>query len=313
MIANNITELIGRTPMLELHNVATALGLQARILAKLEYFNPAGSIKDRVAKAMIDDAEASGRLMPGGTIIEPTSGNTGVGIAMNAAARGYKAIMTMPETMSVERQMLLKALGATVVLTPGSAGMQGAVDKAEELQRTTPNSIILQQFSNPANPHAHYSTTATEIWEDTAGKVDILVAGVGTGGTISGTGKRLKQYNPGIKAIAVQPASSPLLTGGAPGKHKIQGIGANFIPGNYDASVIDEVINVPDDEAIKTSRTLGTREGLLVGISSGAATWAALQVAQREENRGKCIVAIMPDTGERYLSTELYDYDNYPL
>ena len=313
MIANNITELIGRTPMLELHNVATALGLQARILAKLEYFNPAGSIKDRVAKAMIDDAEASGRLMPGGTIIEPTSGNTGVGIAMNAAARGYKAIMTMPETMSVERQMLLKALGATVVLTPGSAGMQGAVDKAEELQRTTPNSIILQQFSNPANPHAHYSTTATEIWEDTAGKVDILVAGVGTGGTISGTGKRLKQYNPGIKAIAVQPASSPLLTGGAPGKHKIQGIGANFIPGNYDASVIDEVINVPDNEAIKTSRTLGTREGLLVGISSGAAMWAALQVAQREENRGKCIVAIMPDTGERYLSTELYDYDNYPL
>lgn len=313
MIVNNITELIGKTPMLELHNMAAAFNLQAKILAKLEYFNPAGSIKDRVARAMIDDAETTGRLKLGGTIIEPTSGNTGVGIAMNAAARGYKSIMTMPETMSVERQLLLKALGATVILTPGDKGMQGAVDKAEELQRTIPNSTILQQFANPANPQAHYTTTATEIWDDTNGEVDILIAGVGTGGTISGTGKGLKQRKPNVKVIAVQPAASPILTGGTPGKHKIQGIGANFIPDNYDASIVDEVVNIPDNEAIKTSRLLGTREGLLVGISSGAAMWAALQIAARAENRGKCIVAIMPDTGERYLSTELYDYDNYPL
>lgn len=313
MIANNITELIGKTPMLELHNIAKIYGLKARIIAKLEYFNPAGSIKDRVAKSMIDDALATGRLQPGGTIIEPTSGNTGVGIAMNAAARGFKAIMTMPETMSRERQMLLKALGAQVVLTPGSAGMQGAVDKAEELQRNTPNSIVLQQFSNPANPQAHIKTTAQEIWEDTNGKIDILVACVGTGGTVSGIGKGLKQHNPAIKIIAAEPASSPLLNGGKPGPHKIQGIGANFIPKNYDASLVNEVIDVPDNDAIKTSRLLGTNEGLLVGISSGAALWAALQVALREENHGKCIVTILPDTGERYLSTELYDCDKLPL
>ena len=253
MIVNNITELIGKTPMLELHNMAAAFNLQAKILAKLEYFNPAGSIKDRVARAMIDDAETTGRLKLGGTIIEPTSGNTGVGIAMNAAARGYKSIMTMPETMSVERQLLLKALGATVILTPGDKGMQGAVDKAEELQRTIPNSTILQQFANPANPQAHYTTTATEIWDDTNGEVDILIAGVGTGGTISGTGKGLKQRKPNVKVIAVQPAASPILTGGTPGKHKIQGIGANFIPANYNASTVDEIIDVPDNEAIKTS------------------------------------------------------------
>lgn len=313
MIANNITELIGRTPMLELHNIAKIYNIKARIVAKLEYFNPAGSIKDRVAKSMIDDALASGKLHEGGTIIEPTSGNTGVGIAMNAAARGFKAIMTMPETMSMERQMLLKALGAQVVLTPGSAGMQGAVDKAEELQRNTPNSIVLQQFSNPANPQAHIATTSQEIWEDTDGKADILVAGVGTGGTVSGIGKGLKQHNPDIKIIAAEPASSPILNGGKPGPHKIQGIGANFIPNNYDASIVDEVIDVPDNEAIKTSRLLGTREGLLVGISSGAAVWAALQVALRKENEDKCIVVILPDTGERYLSTELYDYDKLPL
>ena len=313
MIANNITEFIGKTPMLELHNIAKIYGLKARIIAKLEYFNPAGSIKDRVAKSMIDDALATGRLQPGGTIIEPTSGNTGVGIAMNAAARGFKAIMTMPETMSRERQMLLKALGAQVVLTPGSAGMQGAVDKAEELQRNTPNSIVLQQFSNPANPQAHIKTTAQEIWEDTNGKIDVLVAGVGTGGTVSGIGKGLKRHNPAIKIIAAEPASSPLLNGGKPGHHKIQGIGANFIPENYDASLVSEVIDVPDNDAIKTSRLLGTNEGLLVGISSGAALWAALQVALREENHGKCIVAILPDTGERYLSTELYDCDKLPL
>lgn len=313
MLANNITELIGRTPMLELHNIVAHLGLKARIIVKLEYFNPAGSIKDRIAKAMIDDAEQSGRLHPGGTIIEPTSGNTGVGIAMNAAARGYTAIMTMPETMSVERQLLLKALGAKVVLTPGATGMQGAVDKAEELHRNTPNSVILQQFSNPANPRIHQATTAQEIWEDTDGNIDIFVAGVGTGGTVSGTGKGLKQHNPSIKVVAAEPASSPLLAGGKAGPHMIQGIGANFIPQNYDATIVDEIIDVPDNEAIKTSRMLGTREGLLVGISSGAAMWAALQLAARKENAGKTIVAVLPDTGERYLSTKLYDYENYPL
>ncbi len=313
MIATNITELIGKTPMLELRNMALLLGLEARIIAKLEYFNPAGSIKDRIAKSMIDEAEISGKLKPGGTIIEPTSGNTGVGIAMNAAARGYKAIMTMPDTMSIERQMLLKALGAKVILTPGNKGMRGSIDKAEELQRQTPNSIIMQQFSNPANPKVHEATTANEIWEDTNGDIDMLVAGVGTGGTVSGTGRGLKLHNPGIKIIAVEPASSPILNGGQPGQHAIQGIGANFIPDNYDASVVDEIIDVPDDEAVKTSRLLGTHEGLLVGISSGAAMWAAIKLASRRENKGKRIVVIFPDTGERYLSTKLYDYDNFPL
>ena len=280
MLAKNITELIGNTPMLELNNIAKELELKARIIAKLEYFNPAGSIKDRVAKSMIDDAELSGKLKPGGTIIEPTSGNTGVGIAMNAAARGYKAIMTMPETMSVERQMLLKALGAN---------------------------------SNPANPQIHESTTAPEIWKDTQGEIDIFVAGVGTGGTISGTGKELKRLKPNVRIVAVEPESSPLLTEGHAGPHMIQGIGANFIPANYNASTVDEIIDVPDNEAIKTSRMLGVHEGLLVGISSGAAVWAAIQLARRKENAGKCIVAILPDTGERYLSTKLYDVENYPI
>ena len=314
-IARNITDLIGNTPLLELNRFMAATGTNtgARILAKLEYFNPAGSVKDRVGYAMVIDAEESGLLKPGGTIIEPTSGNTGVGIAMTAAARGYKAIFTMPETMSAERRMLLSALGAEIALTPGAEGMQGAVNRAKEIQAGTPNSIILQQFSNPANPSAHEKTTAEEIWRDTDGKIDILVAGVGTGGTISGTARGLKRHNPAIKAFAVEPASSPLLSKGTAGPHAIQGIGANFIPDNFDREIIDGIICVPDDDAIKTSRMLATNEGLLVGISSGAAAWAALQLACKQENAGKTIVVILPDTGERYLSTKLYDYENYPL
>ena len=314
-IAKNITDLIGNTPMLELNRFMAATGTNtgARILAKLEYFNPAGSVKDRVGYAMVIDAEKSGLLRPGGTIIEPTSGNTGVGIAMTAAARGYKAVFTMPETMSAERRMLLSALGAEIVLTPGAEGMQGAVNCAKEIQAATPNSIILQQFSNPANPAAHERTTAEEIWHDTDGQIDIIVAGVGTGGTISGTARGLKRHNPAIKAFAVEPASSPLLSKGTAGPHAIQGIGANFIPDNFDREIIDGIICVPDDDAIKTSRMLASNEGLLVGISSGAAAWAALQLACKQENAGKTIVVILPDTGERYLSTKLYDYENYPL
>ena len=314
-IAKNITDLIGNTPMLELNRFMAATGTNtgARILAKLEYFNPAGSGKDRVGYAMIIDAEKSGLLRLGGTIIEPTSGNTGVGIAMTAAARGYKAVFTMPETMSAERRMLLSALGAEIVLTPGAEGMQGAVNCAKEIQAATPNSIILQQFSNPANPAAHERTTAEEIWHDTDGQIDIIVAGVGTGGTISGTARGLKRHNPAIKAFAVEPASSPLLSKGTAGPHAIQGIGANFIPDNFDREIIDGIICVPDDDAIKTSRMLASNEGLLVGISSGAAAWAALQLACKQENAGKTIVVILPDTGERYLSTKLYDYENYPL
>ena len=314
-IAKNITDLIGNTPMLELNRFMAATGTNtgARILAKLEYFNPAGSVKDRVGYAMVIDAEKSGLLRPGGTIIEPTSGNTGVGIAMTAAARGYKAVFTMPETMSAERRMLLSALGAEIVLTPGAEGMQGAVNRAKEIQAATPNSIILQQFSNPANPAAHERTTAEEIWHDTDGQIDIIVAGVGTGGTISGTARGLKRHNPAIKAFAVEPASSPLLSKGTAGPHAIQGIGANFVPDNFNKEIVDGIICVPDDEAIKTSRMLATNEGLLVGISSGAAAWAALQLACKQENAGKTIVVILPDTGERYLSTKLYDYENYPL
>lgn len=314
-IAKNITDLIGNTPMLELNRFMAATGTNtgARILAKLEYFNPAGSVKDRVGYAMIIDAEKSGLLRPGGTIIEPTSGNTGVGIAMTAAARGYKAVFTMPETMSAERRMLLSALGAEIVLTPGAEGMQGAVNRAKEIQAATPNSIILQQFSNPANPAAHERTTAEEIWHDTDGQIDIIVAGVGTGGTISGTARGLKRHNPAIKAFAIEPASSPLLSKGTAGPHAIQGIGANFVPDNFNKEIVDGIICVPDDEAIKTSRMLATNEGLLVGISSGAAAWAALQLACKQENAGKTIVVILPDTGERYLSTKLYDYENYPL
>ena len=307
-IAKNITDLIGNTPMLELNRFMAATGTNtgARILAKLEYFNPAGSVKDRVGYAMIIDAEKSGLLRLGGTIIEPTSGNTGVGIAMTAAARGYKAVFTMPETMSAERRMLLSALGAEIVLTPGAEGMQGAVNCAKEIQAATPNSIILQQFSNPANPAAHERTTAEEIWHDTDGQIDIIVAGVGTGGTISGTARGLKRHNPAIKAFAVEPASSPLLSKGTAGPHAIQGIGANFIPDNFDREIIDGIICVPDDDAIKTSRMLASNEGLLVGISSGAAAWAALQLACKQENAGKTIVVILPDTGERYLSTEFF-------
>ena len=314
-IAKNITDLIGNTPMLELNRFMAATGTNtgARILAKLEYFNPAGSVKDRVGYAMVIDAEKSGLLRPGGTIIEPTSGNTGVGIAMTAAARGYKAVFTMPETMSAERRMLLSALGAEIVLTPGAEGMQGAVNRAKEIQAATPNSIILQQFSNPANPAAHERTTAEEIWHDTDGQIDIIVAGVGTGGTISGTARGLKRHNPAIKAFAIEPASSPLLSKGTAGPHAIQGIGANFVPDNFNKEIVDGIICVPDDEAIKTSRMLATNEGLLVGISSGAAAWAALQLACKQENAGKTIVVILPDTGERYLSTKLYDYENYPL
>ena len=312
-IVNNLTELVGNTPLLQLLRYNAAENLSATIIAKLEYFNPAGSVKDRIALAMIEDAEKRGLLKPGGTIIEPTSGNTGVGIAMVAAAKGYKAILTMPDSMSLERRNLLKALSAHLVLTPGADGMKGAVDKALELKESTPNSVILQQFENPANPAVHEATTAEEIWRDTDGEVDIFVAGVGTGGTVSGTGAGLKKHNPKVKVVAVEPATSPVLSGGKPGPHKIQGIGANFVPKNYNAAVVDEVIQVPNDAAILTSRKLSSHEGLLVGISAGAAVCAATQIAQRPENAGKRIVALLPDTGERYLSTVLYQFDEYPL
>ena len=305
-IAQSLTDLIGHTPLLQINKLSAKAGAKARILAKLEYFNPAGSIKDRAAYSMIIEAEKAGTLKPGATIIEPTSGNTGVGLAMVAAVRGYKLILTMPETMSLERRRLLQARGAELVLTPGSTGMAGAVAKAEELRDQIPGSVILQQFDNPANPLAHEKTTALEILEDTDNQVDFLVAGVGTGGTISGTAKALKAKLPHLKAIAVEPASSPLLSGGQAGPHKIQGIGANFIPGNFNKEVVDEIITITNDDAMETARALSAQEGLLVGISSGAAMAAALQVAQRSENADKTIVVILPDTGERYLSTELF-------
>lgn len=302
-IAKKLTDLIGNTPMLEFSNLNASKGLKAKVIGKLEYFNPAGSVKDRIALAMIEDAEKKGILKPEATIIEPTSGNTGVGLAFVSAVKGYKLILTMPETMSLERRNLLKALGANLVLTPGAEGMKGAIAQAEALRDTTPGSVILQQFENPANPERHIKTTAQEIWRDTEGQVDIFVAGVGTGGTVSGVGKGLKAHNPNIKIVAVEPAESAVLSGGKPGPHKIQGIGAGFIPKTYDPSVVDEIIPVKGDDAIRTSRELAQKEGLLVGISSGAAVYAALQLAQLPENEGKMIVALLPDTGERYLST----------
>lgn len=312
-VAKQLTDLIGNTPLLELSNYNKTKGIKARLIAKLEYFNPAGSVKDRIAYAMITDAEANGLLKPGGTIIEPTSGNTGVGLAFVSASKGYRLILTMPETMSQERRSLLKALGAELVLTPGAEGMKGAIAKAETLQQEITSSIILQQFENPANPAIHKKTTAREIWHDTDGKVDIFVAGVGTGGTISGVGEGLKELNPAIQIVAVEPADSPVLSGGKPGPHKIQGIGAGFIPEIYNKEVVDTVIQVSNDDAIRTSRDLAKNEGLLVGISSGAAAFAATGLAQQPENYGKTIVVLLPDTGERYLSTILYDTENYPL
>jgi len=301
-IKNTVTELIGGTPLLRLHKMEEKFGAQAEVIAKVEFFNPAGSVKDRVGYNMVIEAEKEGRLKPGGTIIEPTSGNTGVGIAMTCAARGYKAIMVMPESMSVERRTLLKALGAELVLTDKDLGMQGSVDKAKELLEEIPGSIIAGQFENPANPQAHYETTGPEIWEDTDGQVDILVATFGTGGTVSGIGKYLKEKNPDVKVVAVEPAASPLLSEGKAGPHKIQGIGANFIPDALDQAVIDEIVTVSDDDALDTMKEIACTEGLLVGVSSGAAVYAAGQVAARAENAGKRIVVIMPDTGERYLS-----------
>ena len=312
-IAKQLTELIGGTPLLELNKFSADKGLKKAVVAKVEYFNPGGSVKDRIALAMIEDAEKSGRLQPGATIIEPTSGNTGVGLALVAAVKGYKLILTMPETMSVERRNLVKAYGAEVRLTPGADGMPGAIKAAEQLRDSIPGAIILQQFENKANPLKHYETTANEIWADTDGKVDIFVAGVGTGGTVSGVGKRLKELNPNVKIVAVEPLSSPVLNGGKPGPHKIQGIGAGFVPATYNAAVIDEVFDVDNDDAIRTGRELARREGLLVGISSGAAAFAASEIAKKEENVGKNIVVLLPDTGERYLSTVLYAFDEYPL
>ncbi len=312
-ISKKLTDLIGNTPLLELGNFTKLHNAEAKIIGKLEYFNPLGSVKDRIAFSMIEDAEKIGVLKPNSVIIEPTSGNTGVGLAYVSATKGYRLILTMPETMSLERRNLLKALGAELVLTEGAKGMKGAIAKAEELQAEIPNAIILQQFENPANPAIHIRTTAEEIWRDTDGNIDIFVSGVGTGGTVSGTGKRLKELNPEIQIVAVEPSASPVLSGGSPAPHKIQGIGAGFIPKTYDASVVDKIIRVENDDAIRTSRELAKTEGLLVGISSGAAVYAALQLAKQPENKGKNIIVILPDTGERYLSTVLYAFDEYPL
>lgn len=306
-IYTNLTQLIGNTPLLELSNIETAENLKSRLIVKIEAFNPGGSVKDRAALSMIEEAESRGMLSPGALIIEPTSGNTGVGLAWIASLKGYKVILTMPETMSIERQRLLKAFGATIILTPGTEGMAGAIKRAERLRDENPGAIIIGQFDNPANPAIHVTTTAEEIWRDTDGKIDIFVAGVGTGGTVCGTARGLKKHNPLIKAIAVEPAASPIISGGTAAPHKIQGIGANFIPTNYSADVIDEVMTVSDEDAFQGAKQLVRQEGLLVGISSGAAFYAALQLAKSPENAGKTIVALLPDTGERYLSTPLFD------
>ncbi len=306
-VYTKLSDLIGRTPLLELTNIEKNLELEAKILAKLEYFNPAGSVKDRIAKGMIDDAEASGKLKPGSVIIEPTSGNTGIGLASVAAARGYRLIITMPETMSVERRKLMKAYGAELVLTEGAKGMKGAIEKAEELSKEIENSFIPSQFTNPANPSTHEKTTGSEIWEDTDGKVDIFVAGVGTGGTISGIGKFLKSKNPDVKVIAVEPKDSPVLSEGKSGPHKIQGIGAGFVPETLNTKIYDEILPVANEDAFDTGRLIAKSEGALVGISSGAALYAAIQAAKRPENKGKTIVVLLPDTGERYLSTVMFD------
>ena len=305
-IYTSADQLIGHTPLLELTHIEAAEGLQAKILAKLEYFNPAGSVKDRIAKAMIDDAEAKGVLKPGSVIIEPTSGNTGIGLASVAAARGYRIIIVMPETMSVERRQLMKAYGAELVLTDGAKGMKGAIAKADELAKEIPNAFVPGQFVNPANPAAHKATTGPEIWEDTDGKVDIFVAGVGTGGTVTGVGDYLKSQNPNVKVVAVEPATSPVLSKGVAGAHKIQGIGAGFVPDVLDTRIYDEVIPVANEDAFTTGKLVGHKEGVLVGISSGASVWAAIELAKRPENAGKTIVALLPDTGDRYLSTPLF-------
>ena len=305
-IFTSADQLIGKTPLLELVHIEKSQGLEAKVLGKLEYFNPAGSVKDRIAKAMIDDAEQKGLLKPGSVIIEPTSGNTGIGLASVAAARGYRIIIVMPETMSVERRQLMKAYGAELVLTDGTKGMKGAIAKADELAKEIPNSFIPGQFVNPANPAVHKATTGPEIWEDTDGKVDIFVAGVGTGGTVTGIGEYLKSRNPHVKVVAVEPAASPVLSKGVSGSHKIQGIGAGFVPDVLDTKVYDEIIPVENDDAFATGKLIGKKEGVLVGISSGAAVWAAIQLAKRPENKGKTIVALLPDTGDRYLSTPLF-------
>ena len=312
-IAKNLTALVGHTPLVELGGYSALCGLSRPLVAKVESFNPSGSVKARTALALIDDAERRGLLRPGATLIEPTSGNTGVGLAMVAAIRGYHLILTMPETMSLERRNLLRALGAEIVLTPGSGGMAASIAKADELHRAIPGSFIPGQFDNPANPRVHELTTGPEIWQDTDGRIDVFVAGVGTGGTLTGVARYLKARNPNVRIIAAEPASSPVLAGGKAGPHRIQGIGANFIPANYDASVVDEVLPVPDDEAIRAARRVATADGLLCGISSGAALYAARTLALRPEMAGKWIVTLLPDTGERYLSTELFAFDTYPL